>query len=698
MRQCTALTILLYLLASYSPANSNNNVPVVKNHSRQIRLHVGDSLRLECPIWGSGPAHKDPTNADPNNAFFLDGTGAGDEDVMYQWNIRNIPDYSLAMNPRFRFSESGRIVELTSSVTKEDAGGYHCSGVTGFGRKEVTFEVYVADTNVDLLCAKTDGNTNNPQKMLCFVDPNMRTNKVTTVDALLGTSVDLNCEAMGTPPLKYLWFMGSSVADWISGGQDVRGPLLHIPKVGREHTGHYTCQVRNAIGTLNYTYRWLKRVEPHEVETYKKLGKSLVPLPTPRESEANELYVTLERWVEASVFTELNNQHQQTLSDETDTGGLDQIEDTANNNMLSEHSSGEYSVNIAGRVAMPEEQVFVSRLQLTAPVSSERHAGKYVVMTMSRANLKSIDYGVVYVKIIPKPFITSTHNVIVYFVVPIGFIILAICGLVYFLLCRRGRARRDSAAQGARAHNFGHSSFFSQGRSTSGKKELANYHNMSANKKFGGSHVGPVSNGKTVPLSPSVQLSRQGADGHSSSTEQRFLKGGSSSRTGSGGLTALDITTTTNSLGHRSSSCGAVQPDPNSYAQSSEGTQASSFIPGPGNCENHLMERNLRLAQQPTTSPPSSLYYSGIPAFQTATFSSYPAAVTAAAVIGTVPYWRHPAPSVATELSFDQYSAVSHSDVSGSTNSTNHYMSTFPEFPMRRLETESVPKFAFPIA
>ncbi|VDN22156.1 unnamed protein product [Dibothriocephalus latus] len=233
--------------------------------SRQIRLNVGDSLRLECPIWGSGPAHKGPT--DPNAALFLDGTGAGEEDVMYQWNIRNIPDYSLAMNPRFRFSESGRVVQLTGPVTKEDAGVYHCSGVTGFGRKEVTFEVYVADSNVDLLCAKTDGHGNNPQNMLCFVDPNMRINKVTTVEALLGTSVDLNCEAMGAPPIKYLWFMGSSVADWISGGQDVRGPRLHIPKVGREHTGHYTCQVRNAAGTLNYTYRVTVKEPPSAIPT-----------------------------------------------------------------------------------------------------------------------------------------------------------------------------------------------------------------------------------------------------------------------------------------------------------------------------------------------------------------------------------------------------------------------------------------------
>ncbi|BHF59283.1 hypothetical protein SprV_0100224000 [Sparganum proliferum] len=454
------------------------------------------------------------------------------------------------------------------------------------------------------------------------------------------------------------------------------------------------------------TREWLKRVEPHEVEAYKKVGKSLVPLPTPRESEANELYVTLERWIEASVFTERTYQHQQgqvtlTMGDENDSGGTDQTEDTAASKIVSDHPNDEYPPEIAGRVEIPEEQIFVSRLQLTAPVSSERHAGKYVVMTMSRANLKSIEYGVVYVKVIPKPFIISTHNIVVYFVVPIGFIILAICGSVYFLLCRRGRGRRDSATQGTRTSNFSHASFFSQGRGSSSKKELSAYQNMSTNEKLGVSRIGSASNGKSAPLSPPVRMPRQGADGLSSSTEQRVLKGGSSSKTGSGGLTAIDTTTTTNTIGHHSSNFGVPQPDPHSYAQSSEGTQEVSFLPRPGSCENQLTERNLRLVQQTTTSPPSNLYYSGIPAFQTAAYSGYPAATAAAAVVGTIPYWRHPAPSVATELSFDQYSAVSNSEGPESTNSINHYMSPFPEFPMRMVETESgnatsVPKFAFP--
>ncbi len=65
-------------------------------------------------------------------------------DVMYQWNIRDLPEYAITMDDRYRFLEGSRVVELTEPVTKSDAGLYKCSGVTGFGQKMVVFEVHVA--------------------------------------------------------------------------------------------------------------------------------------------------------------------------------------------------------------------------------------------------------------------------------------------------------------------------------------------------------------------------------------------------------------------------------------------------------------------------------------------------------------------------------------------------------------------------
>lgn len=89
------------------------------------------------------------------------------------------------------------------------------------------------------------------------MNPDFREGSTKTIEAELGTAVDMSCEAIGREPIKYLWFMGNMVADWISSGKSVRGPQVNIDRVGREHAGHYTCQVKNDIGTLNYTYRLL---------------------------------------------------------------------------------------------------------------------------------------------------------------------------------------------------------------------------------------------------------------------------------------------------------------------------------------------------------------------------------------------------------------------------------------------------------
>lgn len=106
-----------------------------------VRVRVGDRLRLECPILSSASPL---TQNSPEGTLFLDEGEAGGMGIMYQWNIRDLPNYSISMHPHFSFSENGRVVEVTGQITKEDAGLYQCSGVTGFGKKEVNFEVHVA--------------------------------------------------------------------------------------------------------------------------------------------------------------------------------------------------------------------------------------------------------------------------------------------------------------------------------------------------------------------------------------------------------------------------------------------------------------------------------------------------------------------------------------------------------------------------
>ncbi|KAM3188339.1 hypothetical protein ACTXT7_000460 [Hymenolepis weldensis] len=619
------------------------NVPVVDNHNRQINLHVGDYLRLECPIRGSNDPGGDNSHASYLNDDLM-------SDIIYQWNIQGLPEYALSMDTRFNFLEGGRIVELTQPVTKSDAGIYQCSGVTGFGQKKVVFEVNIADTNDDLLCVKAHPGAADRNQVLCLMNPNLRRNTIMTIDAELGSSVEMSCKAIGREPIKYLWFMGNAVADWISSSQGVRGPNLHIERVGREHIGQYVCQVKNAIGSLNYTYRligkeplsaipkiieevenqtmiagssgvlscrvkcscsepiiqlnvlmspefpsefmktlsnlrscfstplsalWLKRIDPEDVDTYRASGKSLVPLPTPRPEEASELYIALEKWEDAPAFME------QTVIE-----------------AIPAKSPGSPG-NTPGEITVPEREflsntrhegeaegkIFLSRLRLRGPVRPQLHAGKYVVMTMSRSNLKAIDYAVAYVNIVPKSFNITVRNIIIYCVVPIVLILLTAFVSLYCFLSQRNKDLDHSA------NRRGGTLFSPVGRG----------HSLSGVKK----EYQPI-----VRATPQSSVFSNGSKTYSCLPPYATTSFSTPNQWNSNPVMAAS-STATSPITHSNS----IHNVPSHMSQ-----PANQLSPSASTFYNYSGLQSM-LTQQPT-------------------------------------YWHPPAPSIATETSFDQYSAI----------------------------------------
>ncbi|VDQ14368.1 unnamed protein product [Trichobilharzia regenti] len=121
----------------------DTKVPMVVNHNNQIRLQVGDKLRLECPIHitSSGGLVSSNENSNSNQPEYNSG-------VMYNWKVRDLHDYSLDTNSHYRFSQQRRILEVTEPLQVSDSGNYTCLGVTGFGKREVTFEVHVRGKRV----------------------------------------------------------------------------------------------------------------------------------------------------------------------------------------------------------------------------------------------------------------------------------------------------------------------------------------------------------------------------------------------------------------------------------------------------------------------------------------------------------------------------------------------------------------------
>ena len=70
----------------------------------------------------------------------------------------------------------------------------------------------------------------------------------------VGSYVQFSCDATGTPPIKYLWFSGKTIANWIQTVDDIRSSTMTISNLKTTYTGRYTCQVSNQAGSLNYTY------------------------------------------------------------------------------------------------------------------------------------------------------------------------------------------------------------------------------------------------------------------------------------------------------------------------------------------------------------------------------------------------------------------------------------------------------------
>lgn len=224
----------------------------------------------------------------------------------------------------------------------------------------------------------------------------------------------------------------------------------------------------------------------------------------------------------------------------------------------------------------------------------------------------------------------------VYFIIPISLILLAIFGSIYFFVNRRNRSSQSSLRNTGAHAAFHHPSMFS---GSSGKKDLGVYHNMTAvHSLTTTAQSSNHSNGKTINVSLPL------------------------------------------SVGDNTSCRSELQRVPSKSMQQYSQSDAA-----------HNLQLRAGYSPQSSQQPrsPSDYYCSSLPFGQ-----------TAVAYAPHLPYWGPPAPSVATEMSFDQYSAVGQTGP-GSSQSTNHYMNPFPEFPRIMNETSGTNSsqgtpFAFP--
>uniref|UniRef100_T1DF76 NDL-4 n=1 Tax=Dendrocoelum lacteum TaxID=27895 RepID=T1DF76_9PLAT len=400
------MLIIFILWISFQQYVYGNIIPVVYPYKSNLTSRIGGTIMLTCPI---------SVNNEQSTGFYIN------------WSVNGIDENMLSVDMRYQFKESNKILEV-SNLRSDDSGIYICKGVNGYGVKKAVFYLVVKD---EKFCRIPVNATPKTKFKPCFLNSLMQ-NEVSYQKIIrdVGSSVEFDCSAAGSPAPKYLWTKGKSSADWIDNITGIRQPILRINRVLLEYSGYYTCKVSNSVGEISYTYtlivrekhskipkiennlgnitanigaqamlvgsitcnckpvlQWLKRIDNRSM-----LQKE-VPLPNPRASEKNEFYVIIE-------------------PDNSDIP----IETIEKNN-----------------------EVLVSVLKFKSVVPSD--SGKYILFA-TNGNY-GMSYGVTYLEIREDPESAKKNHprLVLYIAIPI--IILILCfGVIFYCWSRRHSPQR----------------------------------------------------------------------------------------------------------------------------------------------------------------------------------------------------------------------------------------------------------------
>ncbi|VEL12621.1 unnamed protein product [Protopolystoma xenopodis] len=152
-------------------------------------------------------------------------------------------------------------------------------------------------------------------------------------------------------------------------------------------------------------------------------GRTLMPLPQARETEVNELFMSIEQWLGPDACQEetVEVAALDDFSSSQSLGPVVSIGSGASSASAVAVSAGSAAATGSERRLGPflaamepndegnglgqteasgnRVRYFINRLRLTGPISLRRHAGKYVVLTMSEENLRTMQYAVLYVDV-----------------------------------------------------------------------------------------------------------------------------------------------------------------------------------------------------------------------------------------------------------------------------------------------------------
>ncbi|XP_061185350.1 fibroblast growth factor receptor-like 1 [Saccostrea echinata] len=173
-------------------------------------------------------------------------------------------------------------------IEVENAGRYVCKATNGFGSIRVNYTLIVVDEEKDVVSVDgTQVYAKSHEEDLTkegasprFTNPEkMKRQKITRP---VNSSLRLRCKATGNPRPQITWMKDNHELYQHDGGRKSSW-ILRLPDLQQTDSGHYTCVVRNRLGSINFTYhievidKIMAKPEllaPHPLNTTVKIGES----------------------------------------------------------------------------------------------------------------------------------------------------------------------------------------------------------------------------------------------------------------------------------------------------------------------------------------------------------------------------------------------------------------------------------------
>uniref|UniRef100_A0A669CWR6 Contactin-3 n=1 Tax=Oreochromis niloticus TaxID=8128 RepID=A0A669CWR6_ORENI len=183
----------------------------------------------------------------------LCGTPTSSGDLTYAWIFNEYPYFVQQDNRRFVSQQTGNL--YIAKVEPSDVGNYTCVVMNSITKGKV-------QSSPTSLILRTDG-------VMGEYEPKIEVNFPDNVPAAKGSTVTLECFALGNPVPEITWRRANGVPFPSKVKMKYSNAVLEIPSFQQDDTGGYECVAENKMGKNTVSGRLAFYAKPQWVQTMK---------------------------------------------------------------------------------------------------------------------------------------------------------------------------------------------------------------------------------------------------------------------------------------------------------------------------------------------------------------------------------------------------------------------------------------------